>query len=91
MSRHLVSDAVAIQADVTKWADQVALFKFAIDTYGRVDVVVANAGVGEIGQFDPFGEIKQKEPTKPVMVTPNVNMTGVLYSESSRGFVFFVQ
>lgn len=66
---------------MTKWDDQVALFKLAVDTYGQVDVVVANAGVGEIGQFDPFSEIMQKEPSKPAMVTPSVNVTGVLYSE----------
>jgi hypothetical protein len=74
-------EALAVRADVTRWDDQVALFKRAVDTYGQVDVVVANAGVGEIGQFDPFGEIMQKEPSKPTMVTPNVNVTGVLYSE----------
>lgn len=70
-----------MRADVTNWADQVALFKFALDTYGQIDIVVANAGVAEVGEFDPFGDIKEKEPTKPIMVTPNVNVTGVLYSE----------
>ena len=76
-------EALAIRSDVTRWDDQVALFKLAVDTYGRVDIVVANAGVGEIGQFDPFGEIMQKTPSKPTMVTPSVNVTGVLYSAST--------
>ena len=76
-------EALAIRSDVTRWDDQVALFKLAVDMYGRVDIVVANAGVGEIGQFDPFGEIMQKTPSKPTMVTPSVNVTGVLYSAST--------
>ena len=87
-------EALAIRSDVTRWDDQVALLKLAVDTYGRVDIVVANAGVGEIGQFDPLGEIMQKTPSKPTMVTPSVNVTGVLYSASTferiRGIFFAI-
>jgi 3-oxoacyl-[acyl-carrier protein] reductase len=37
--------AVAVQADVANAADVEQLFKQALDTYGRVDVVVNNAGI----------------------------------------------
>lgn len=57
------------------------LFTLATKTYGHIDVVIANAGVGEIGKFDVFDDVKRKEPTKPCLVTGNVNTIGVLYSE----------
>jgi 3-oxoacyl-[acyl-carrier protein] reductase len=37
--------AVAVQADVANTADVKQLFKQALDTYGRIDVVVNNAGI----------------------------------------------
>lgn len=37
--------AVAVQADVANAADVEQLFKQALDTYGRIDVVVNNAGI----------------------------------------------
>lgn len=37
---------LAVPGDVTVWADQEALMQRALDAYGRIDVVFANAGVG---------------------------------------------
>lgn len=39
-------DAIAVQAAVQNEADVVALFKACSDTYGRIDAVVNNAGIG---------------------------------------------
>jgi len=71
--------ATFIKCDVTNWDDQVALFKHAVDTYGSVDVVVANAGVTEIGQFQSV-VLKDGVPQKPNFKTLDVNLTGVLYT-----------
>src|SRR5262245_35687157 len=38
--------AVAVRCDVTEWDDQRALAKAAIDSFGRLDGVFANAGFG---------------------------------------------
>jgi NADP-dependent 3-hydroxy acid dehydrogenase YdfG len=38
--------AIARRCDVASWGDQEALFAAALDAYGRVDVVFANAGFG---------------------------------------------
>jgi 3-oxoacyl-[acyl-carrier protein] reductase len=40
-----VVDAVAVKADVANADDVAALFKAAVDTFGRVDVLVNNAGI----------------------------------------------
>ena len=38
--------AIAQRCDVTEWADQEALVAAALDRFGRLDVVLANAGFG---------------------------------------------
>lgn len=42
---------------------------------------MANAGVGEIGQFEQFNDVKTKEPSKPTLANVDINVVGVLYSE----------
>jgi NADP-dependent 3-hydroxy acid dehydrogenase YdfG len=38
--------AIAVRCDVTEWADQEALAAAALDAFGQIDVVFANAGFG---------------------------------------------
>jgi NADP-dependent 3-hydroxy acid dehydrogenase YdfG len=42
---------IAVRCDVTEWDDQQALAKAALDEYGRIDVVFANAGFGAARGF----------------------------------------
>ena len=44
------SIAIAVQADISKVADIDRLFAAALDKFGRLDIVVANAGVELVGQ-----------------------------------------
>jgi len=39
-------EAIAVRCDVTEWDDQQAVVEKALDAYGRIDVVFANAGFG---------------------------------------------
>ena len=41
--------AISAKCDVTSWADQLALFQLAVTTFGDVDIVIPNAGIGEKG------------------------------------------
>ena len=41
-----LGDALAVATDVTRWEDNERLIQAALDAYGRVDVVFANAGFG---------------------------------------------
>src|SRR5882757_10714492 len=61
--------AIAIQADVSKVADVERLFAGALEAFGRLDIVVANAGVERTGlpvvdfteeQFDWMFDINTK-------------------------------
>jgi NADP-dependent 3-hydroxy acid dehydrogenase YdfG len=43
--------AVAVRCDVTEWHDQEAMVATALETFGRLDVVFANAGFGAARGF----------------------------------------
>ena len=68
-----------IQCDVRNYADELALFKAALERYGKVDYAIANAGVFEkANYFDPQDGLEgmEKEPNLTVV---DVNLKGVLY------------
>src|SRR6266850_488388 len=69
-ARSLGVRAVAIQADVSRFEDVRALFKRTLDEFGRVDIVVANAGIWTGDAVDDLDESKWKE-------TIDVNLGGV--------------
>ncbi|KAF9646620.1 NAD(P)-binding protein [Thelephora ganbajun] len=72
-------EAIGLRCNVTSWDDQVNLFQTAFDTFGAVDVVVANAGVNEIGDyFTPI--VKNGKPEKPTMATVDINLLGSIYT-----------
>jgi NADP-dependent 3-hydroxy acid dehydrogenase YdfG len=58
---------LAVRCDVTEWDDQQALAKAALDAYGRIDVVFANAGFGA-----PRGFTKSDVDHWKAMVLTNV-------------------
>jgi NAD(P)-dependent dehydrogenase (short-subunit alcohol dehydrogenase family) len=68
-----------IKTDVTSWESQLALFKETIKTHGRLDVVLANAGIDESEQaFEDKIEPESGDPVEPKWLTLNVNLVGSL-------------
>jgi NADP-dependent 3-hydroxy acid dehydrogenase YdfG len=65
--------AIAKRCDVTEWSDQEALVSAALDAFGRVDVVFANAGFGASRGF-----LKESPEHWKSMVDTNV--TGVAFT-----------
>lgn len=52
----MLQDGVAAYIDVTDYSSCEALMKTAIDTYGRIDILVSNAAIlmsGSVTEFDP--------------------------------------
>ncbi|TNY18539.1 hypothetical protein DMC30DRAFT_50254 [Rhodotorula diobovata] len=74
--------ATCIACDVTNWDAQVAMFRHARNTFGHIDVVAANAGIGEPdrARFLDLRKGPDGEPTKPTMPTASVNFTGAAYT-----------
>ena len=52
MVREAGSDGITIQGDITKAADREALNQAVLDAYGRVDMLVNNAGIGPRVRLD---------------------------------------
>jgi len=73
--------AIALQADVAKAGDVERLFAVTKETYGRIDVVVNNAGVF---RFSPLEDFTEEEFHREF----NINVLGTLLAarEASRAF-----
>ncbi|KAJ5746173.1 15-hydroxyprostaglandin dehydrogenase [Penicillium odoratum] len=66
-----------IKCDASSYPDQLNLFKTAYEKYSRIDIVVANAGIGiHQDQFTPEADI-EKEPS---MAEIDVNLKGTLFT-----------
>jgi len=65
-------DAVGIATDVTKRGDVESLVKGALDKYGKIDVLVNNAGLASIA---PMSALKVEEWDRMI----DVNIKGLLY------------
>ncbi len=75
-----IPGSVFAPCNVTVWADVVAAFDVAIRSFGIVDIVVANAGIGEredifVDEYDNEGQLKE-----PLYSVVDINLKGVLNS-----------
>lgn len=66
-------DVLALQSDVRKLGDETVAVQAILDTWGRLDVLVANAGVG---RFAPIGELTPEQWGEMI----DTNLTGVFHS-----------
>ncbi|MBP8274727.1 MAG: SDR family NAD(P)-dependent oxidoreductase [Acidobacteria bacterium] len=65
--------AIAVPSDVTIESDMQRLVARAIETYGRLDVMICNAGIGYHHQFEAT-------PTEAMRRLVDVNLMGTLYA-----------
>ena len=86
------SDRVlAIEADVSSYESQQQCVQKIIDTWGQVDVVIANAGVGHFASIEDLTVEDWQE-------TIDTNLTGVFYTvkssvealKKSKGYLFTI-
>lgn len=66
-------NVLALQSDVTKLSDEKEAIQKILDTWGQVDVVLANAGVGH---FAPVDEMSDEQWHQMI----DTNLSGVFHS-----------
>lgn len=84
-------DILALQSDVCNAEDEQQAVKKILDKWGRLDVLVANAGVGH---FTPIEELTHKQWNEVI----NTNVTGVFHSvkaavdaiKQSKGYIITI-
>jgi NAD(P)-dependent dehydrogenase (short-subunit alcohol dehydrogenase family) len=79
LASRLGEDVTFLKTDVSKYADNLALFKTAFQKYGRIDHAVAVAGVGEKGDWFKDDLTVEDVETPQDEGTVQVNTLGVLY------------
>lgn len=84
-------EILGLAADVKSLQSQKAAVKKVIDQWGKLDVLVANAGVGHFAPVDELDEELWQD-------TIDTNLTGVFYSvkaavehiKSAKGYIFTI-
>jgi NAD(P)-dependent dehydrogenase (short-subunit alcohol dehydrogenase family) len=71
--RAIGSNVSGVQGDVAKLADLDRLYETVAEIKGRIDIVFANAGVGE---FVPFGSVTEEHFDKLF----NINVRGTVFT-----------
>ncbi|KAE8408604.1 hypothetical protein BDV37DRAFT_295187 [Aspergillus pseudonomiae] len=69
-----------IKADTTSWDSLRNLFNQAVEAFGRIDHVFANAGIGPKTDFLDESLDENGELAPPDMQVLNVNLNGVIYT-----------
>lgn len=70
------------ECDVSSWKNQAEAFKEVYTEFGKIDIVVANAGISEQGG-NAMASIDHGDPQEPNLKVMGVNLSGVIYCESS--------
>ncbi|KAI5120352.1 hypothetical protein M0805_009427 [Coniferiporia weirii] len=78
--KRIGGDAVSRSCNVLIYEDLVSLFQLALTRFGQVDVVIANAGVTEVGQLLDVKLDEHGLPMKPNMTTMEVNIVSIMYT-----------
>lgn len=73
-----LGDSVAfVRCDVTSYQQQLQLFAVAEESFGGIDIVVANAGISDPHDvFDPSVNLQDEPSLKEI----DVNLKGVIYT-----------
>ncbi|MBR9922235.1 MAG: SDR family oxidoreductase [Bacteroidetes bacterium] len=83
--------AIGLEADVRDYQAQQLVVKETLDSFGSIDVLIANAGIGHFGSIEDLSPEKWNE-------TIDVNLTGVFYSvkasldalKDSKGYIITI-
>ena len=85
------AEVFAVAGDVGNQADAAAMVQTAIDRFGRLDVLVNNAGVSMRGDFSDLAPaVCQQVITTNLMGSVNLSRAAVEHLIASRGHLVFI-
>ena len=85
--KELGGSVVAVTGDVGKWEDAEKMVKAAIDNFGRLDIVVNNAGVSMRGKFvDLSPEVCRQVAETNLMGTIYLSRAAIPHIRHRAGF-----
>jgi NAD(P)-dependent dehydrogenase (short-subunit alcohol dehydrogenase family) len=67
------------KTDASDWGELLALFKRAVELFGRIDIVVPNAGIGDRGDFHDLTDANG-DPVKPEFACLKLTLVGQMYT-----------
>ena len=73
LNRHQMGKAMGVHADVRNLIDQGEAVRKALDEFGTLDFVIANAGLGHFSPIDELTDHQWKESI-------DTNLTGIFYT-----------
>lgn len=73
LNRHQMGKAMGVHADVRNLIDQEEAVRKALDEFGTLDFVIANAGLGHFSPIDELTDHQWKESI-------DTNLTGIFYT-----------
>lgn len=79
-------DAIGLMADVTKEEDIQNMVKSAKDKYGRVDVLINNAGLQHVSPIEEFPTAKFELMIKIMLTAPFIAIKNVVPIMKEQGF-----
>lgn len=71
--------SLAVEVDVSSWESQVEAFTAAVKEFGRIDIVIVNAGIGE-RVFVPNDGGQGTKFVKPDLTILDVDLNGFMYT-----------
>ena len=91
LNQMVPNSAIGIQADVTYYAAQEASVEKTVATFGKLDVLIANAGVGHFASIEEMSLEQWQQ-------TIDINLTGVFHSvkaaipaiKESQGYIITI-
>lgn len=75
------------ECDVSSWHNQAQAFKEVYTEFGKIDFVLANAGIGEQSQSGVIASFTDEEPQEPNTKVIDVDLVGVIFCESGSPYL----
>ena len=84
-------DVVAVPGDVGVWEDARTIVEKTLETFGRIDLLINNAGVSMRGRFEEFSHhVYQRIVSTNLIGSINLTLASIDFLKKTRGQILFI-